>query len=202
MLDFNIDQTVGRRLALTGGTRVVVLMVVDATDFDGSFPRKVARLVSETIEENLGAWKQGKSGNLPRIVMVVIKIDLLPTELLPTRLEHWVKQRAREGGVVCKMTSVHMVSAERDWGLKNLVEDMVKLAGPRGNVWAIGAQNADKSTLLNSIGEHVGGGGGKITHLIEVPVPGTTLEWRGFCQDRGSCLTHGGFCILIRSPQG
>ena len=60
-------------------------------------------------------------------------------------------------------------------------------------MWAIGAQNAGKSTLINSIGEHVGGGGGKITHLTEVPVPGTTLEWRGFCQGRGSCLTHGAF---------
>ena len=61
--DFDFDHTVGRRLALMGGTRSVVLMVVDATDFDGSFPRTVARLVSETIEENSGAWKQGKSGN-------------------------------------------------------------------------------------------------------------------------------------------
>ncbi|KAK9999728.1 hypothetical protein SO802_019331 [Lithocarpus litseifolius] len=173
--DFDFDHTVGRRLASTGGTRSVVLMVVDATDFDGSFPRKVARLVSETIEENSGAWKQGKSGNLPRMVMVVTKIDLLPTELSPTRLEHWVRQRAREGGAASKMTNVHMVSAVRDWGLKNLVEDVVKLAGPRGNVWAIGAQNAGKSTLLNSIGKHVGEGGGKITHLTEAPVPGTTL---------------------------
>ena len=173
--DFDFDHTVGRRLASTGGTRSVVLMVVDATDFDGSFPRTVARLVSETIEENSGAWKQGKSGNLPRMVMVVTKIDLLPTELSPTRLEHWVRQRAREGGAASKMTSVHMVSAVRDWGLKNLVEDVVKLAGPRGNVWAIGAQNAGKSTLLNSIGKHVGEGGGKITHLTEAPVPGTTL---------------------------
>ncbi|KAM4084469.1 hypothetical protein ACB094_08G134900 [Castanea mollissima] len=173
--DFDFDHTVGRRLASTGGTRSVVLLVVDATDFDGSFPRKVARLVSETIEENSGAWKQGKSGNLPRMVMVVTKIDLLPTELSPTRLEHWVRQRAREGGAASKMTSVHMVSAVRDWGLKNLVEDVVKLAGPRGNVWAIGAQNAGKSTLLNSIGKHVGEGGGKITHLTEAPVPGTTL---------------------------
>ncbi|KAL4611882.1 hypothetical protein ACB092_08G158000 [Castanea dentata] len=173
--DFDFDHTVGRRLASTGGTRSVVLMVVDATDFDGSFPRKAARLVSETIEENSGAWKQGKSGNLPRMVMVVTKIDLLPTELSPTRLEHWVRQRAREGGAASKMTSVHMVSAVRDWGLKNLVEDVVNLAGPRGNVWAIGAQNAGKSTLLNSIGKHVGEGGGKITHLTEAPVPGTTL---------------------------
>ena len=95
--DFDFDHTVGRRLALSGGMWSVVLMVVDAIDFDGSFLRKVARLVSETIEENLEVLRQGKLGNLPRMVMVVTKIDLLPTELSPTRLEHWVRQRAREG---------------------------------------------------------------------------------------------------------
>ena len=46
-------------------------------------------------------------------------------------------------------------------------------------MWAIGAQNAGKSTLINSIRKHVGEGGGKITHLTEAPVPGTTLEWGG-----------------------
>ncbi|KAK7837507.1 gtp-binding protein brassinazole insensitive pale green 2, partial [Quercus suber] len=83
--DFDFDHTVGRQLASTGGTQSVVLMVVNATDFDGSFLRKVAKLVSEKIEENSEALKQGKSGNLPRMVMVVTKIDLLPTELSPTR---------------------------------------------------------------------------------------------------------------------
>ena len=36
-------------------------------------------------------------------------------------------------------------------------------------MWAIGAQKAGKSMLINSIGKHVGGGGGgrKITHLTE-----------------------------------
>ncbi|KAB2607473.1 NO-associated protein 1 [Pyrus ussuriensis x Pyrus communis] len=120
--DFDFDHTVGRKLALTSGTRSVVLMVVDAADFDGSFPKKVAKLVSDTIEEHFTAWKQGKSGNVPRVVLVVTKIDLLPR--------------------------------------------------PRGNVWAVGAQNAGKSTLINAIGKHVGG---KITHLTEAPVPGTTL---------------------------
>lgn len=67
---------------------------------------------------------------------------------------------------------MHLVSALRDWGLKNLFDDVVGLAGLRGNVWAIGAQNAGKSTLINSIGKHVGG---KIAHLTEAPVPGTTL---------------------------
>ena len=109
LLDFNFDHTVGRRLASTGGTR----SVVDATDFDGSFLRKVARLVSETIEENSEVLKQGKSGNLPRMVMVVTKIDLLPTELSRTRLEHWVRQRAREGGAASKLTNVHIIKGKR-----------------------------------------------------------------------------------------
>ncbi|PRQ35549.1 putative nitric-oxide synthase (NADPH) [Rosa chinensis] len=169
--DFDFYHTVGRKLALASGTRSVVLMVVDAADFDGSFPRKVAKLVSDTIDEHSTAWKQGRSGNVPRVVLVVTKIDLLPSSLGPTRLEHWVRSRAREGGAD-KITSVHLVSAVRDWGLKNLVDDVSSLAGPRGNVWAIGAQNAGKSTLINAIGKH---GGGKITHLTEAPVPGTTL---------------------------
>ena len=80
----------------------------------------------------LGGVEAREVGELPRMVIVVTKIDLLPTELSPTRLEHWVRQRAREGGVASKMTSVHMVSAVRDWGLKNLVEDVVGLASREG----------------------------------------------------------------------
>ncbi|KAM6595295.1 hypothetical protein CsatA_005819 [Cannabis sativa] len=169
--DFDFDHTIGRKLVSTSGTRSVVLMVVDASDFDGSFPKKVANLVSDTIEEHSTAWKLGKSGNVPRVVLVVTKIDLLPSSISPTRFEHWVRQRARDGGSN-KLTSLHLVSAVRDWGLKNLVDDVIALAGQRGNVWAIGAQNAGKSTLINSLGKHVRG---KVSHLTEAPVPGTTL---------------------------
>ncbi|XP_004228652.1 GTP-binding protein BRASSINAZOLE INSENSITIVE PALE GREEN 2, chloroplastic [Solanum lycopersicum] len=169
--DFDFDHTVGRRLMSSSGARTVVLMVVDASDFDGSFPRKVAQLVSRTIEENSRAWKEGKSGNVPRMVLVVTKIDLLPSSLSPTRLEHWVRTRAREGGAI-KLTSVHMVSAVKDWGVKNLIDDVVGLAGPRGHIWAVGAQNAGKSTLINAIGKC---SGGNLSHLTEAPVPGTTL---------------------------
>ncbi|KAL2944856.1 GTP-binding protein BRASSINAZOLE INSENSITIVE PALE GREEN 2 chloroplastic [Bienertia sinuspersici] len=169
--DFDFDHTVGRKLATASGGRSVVLMVVDAADFDGSFPKKVAKLVSSTIDENYTAWKEGKSGNVPRLVLVLSKLDLLPSSLSPTWLEHWIRRRAREGGA-SKLTSVHMVSAVRDWGVKNLIEDVVRLVGPRGNVWAIGAQNAGKSTLINAIGKHVTG---KVAPITEAPVPGTTL---------------------------
>ncbi|EOX94831.1 hypothetical protein QUC31_004711 [Theobroma cacao] len=169
--EFDFDHTVGRRLGAVSGARSVVLMVVDASDFDGSFPRKVAKLVSDVTEENYTAWKQGKSGNVPRIVLVVTKIDLLPSSLSPTRYEHWVRQRAREGGA-SKIAKLHFVSPVRDWGVKSLVEDVVEMAGPRGTVWAVGAQNAGKSTLINAVGKCVGG---KIGFLTEAPVPGTTL---------------------------
>ncbi|KAL0460483.1 UNVERIFIED_CONTAM: GTP-binding protein BRASSINAZOLE INSENSITIVE PALE GREEN 2, chloroplastic [Sesamum latifolium] len=151
--------------------RTVVLLVVDAADFDGSFPRKVASSVSKTIDENARSWKEGKSGNIPRVLLVVTKIDLLPSSISPTRLEHWVRIRAREGGAG-KITSVHLVSSMRDWGVKTLVDDVVKFAGQRGNVWAVGAQNAGKSTLINAIGKCLGM---TATHLTEAPVPGTTL---------------------------
>lgn len=169
--EFDFDYTIGRKLASAKGTRSVVMMVVDATDFDGSFPKRVAKLVSDTVEEYDAAWKEGKSGNVPRVVLVVTKIDLLPASISPTYFEHWVRRRAREGGAN-KVTSVHLVSAVKNWGLKNLLDDLVRLAGPRGNVWAIGSQNAGKSTLINAIGKNAVG---KVTHLTEAPVPGTTL---------------------------
>ncbi|GAB2246063.1 hypothetical protein Droror1_Dr00001556 [Drosera rotundifolia] len=170
--DFDFESTVGRKLSRASGSRCVVMMVVDGVDFDGSFPKKVARVVYETIEGNARAWKEGKPGNVPRVVLVVTKIDLLPTRMVsPTGFEHWIRQRAREGGVG-KVTSLHMVSTVRGWGVKNLVDDVVGLVGARGSVWAIGAQNAGKSTLINAIGKCVGG---TVLHLTEAPVPGTTL---------------------------
>uniref|UniRef100_A0A1J3EVB1 Uncharacterized protein YqeH n=1 Tax=Noccaea caerulescens TaxID=107243 RepID=A0A1J3EVB1_NOCCA len=169
--DFDFDHTVGRRLGSASGARTVVLMVVDASDFDGSFPKRVAKLVSRTIDENDRAWKEGKSGNVPRVVVAVTKIDLLPSSLSPTRFEHWVRQRARDGGL-SKITKLHFVSPVKNWGIKDLVEDVAAMAGKRGQVWAVGSQNAGKSTLINAVGKVFGG---KVWHLTEAPVPGTTL---------------------------
>lgn len=169
--DFDFDHTVGRRLGSASGARTVVLMVVDASDFDGSFPKRVARLVSRTIDENNTAWKEGRSGNVPRVVVVVTKIDLLPSSLSPTRFEQWVRQRAREGGL-SKITKLHFVSPVKNWGIKDMVEDVAAMAGKRGQVWAVGSQNAGKSTLINAVGKVFGG---KVWHLTEAPVPGTTL---------------------------
>lgn len=56
--------------------------------------------------------------------------------------------------------------------MKNLLAFIKELAGPRGNVWVIGAQNAGKSTLINAFAKREKA---NITRLTEAPVPGTTL---------------------------
>ncbi|KAL0917863.1 hypothetical protein M5K25_012964 [Dendrobium thyrsiflorum] len=169
--DFDFDCMIAPKIASPSGPRSVVLFVVDATDFDGSFPRKVARLLSASIDHNALAWKESKPANIPRIILVVTKLDLLPSSVSPEMLNEWTRRRANVLGAV-KLAGLHLVSAVRDWGVRNLVEQVAEFAGPRGNVWAVGAQNAGKSTLINAMGRCVGR---KMTQLTEAPVPGTTL---------------------------
>ncbi|RWV92315.1 hypothetical protein GW17_00045325 [Ensete ventricosum] len=169
--DFDFHRMVGPKIVSPSGPRTVVLMVVDAADFDGSLPRKVARLVSSSINKYSRTWNEGKPGNVPRVVLVVTKIDLLPSSISLDAFEDWVRKRASVGGVN-KLTGVHLVSAVKNWRVRNLVDHVRELAGVRGNVWAVGAQNAGKSTLINAMGRCVGD---KVSHLTEAPVPGTTL---------------------------
>ncbi|PKU83285.1 NO-associated protein 1, chloroplastic/mitochondrial [Dendrobium catenatum] len=169
--DFDFDCMIAPKIASPSGPRSVVLFVVDSTDFDGSFPRKVSRLLSTSIDHNALAWKESKSANIPRIILVVTKLDLLPSSVSQEMLNEWTRRRANILGAV-KLAGLHLVSAVRDWGVRNLVEQVAEFAGPRGNVWAVGAQNAGKSTLINAMGRCVGR---KMTQLTEAPVPGTTL---------------------------
>lgn len=162
--DFDFESSVGSRLIKSSrNSRTVVVTVVDAVDFDGSFPRRAAKMMSDAIEA-------GKGEEL-RFILVATKVDLLPPQISPARLDRWVRTRARVGGAP-KLNGVFLVSAHKDLGVRNLIARIKELAGPRGNVWVIGAQNAGKSTLINTIGKNEGG---KVTHLTEAPVPGTTL---------------------------
>lgn len=169
--DFDFDRLIAPRLVkpIGNGNATVVLMVVDCVDFDGSFPTRVAKSLFRTIEESRNDPKLSK--NLPKLVLVATKVDLLPSQISPARLDRWVRHRARSGGAP-KLSGVYLVSAHKDLGVRNLLSFIKKLAGPRGNVWVIGAQNAGKSTLINALAKKEGA---KVTKLTEAPVPGTTL---------------------------
>lgn len=153
--DFDFERVVGARLKKAYGRRAVVLMVVDGSDFDGSFPRKAAEVLAEADEELGTAWQEGKAGNSPRLLVVMNKIDLLPKQVSPNRLEQWVRRRSKSGGVG-RIAGVHLVSAFKGWGVEQLAENIKQLAGPRGDCWVVGAQNAGKSSLINSLAKYAG----------------------------------------------
>uniref|UniRef100_A0A803MAM5 Uncharacterized protein n=1 Tax=Chenopodium quinoa TaxID=63459 RepID=A0A803MAM5_CHEQI len=111
------------------------------------------------------------SKKLPKLVLVATKVDLLPSEISPTRLDRWVRHRAKAAGAP-KLNAVYLVSSRKDLGVRNLLSFIKESAGPRGHVWVIGAQNAGKSTLINTFAKKEGA---KVTKLTEAAVPGTTL---------------------------
>ena len=169
--DFDFDRLIATRLMKPSGnaTATVVVMVVDCVDFDGSFPKRAAKSLFKALEGTKDDLKLSKK--LPRLVLVATKVDLLPSQIPPARLDRWVRHRARAGGAP-KLAGVYMVSSHKDLGVRNLLSFIKELAGPRGNVWVIGSQNAGKSTLINAFAKKEGA---KVTKLTEAPVPGTTL---------------------------
>ncbi|KAM7505376.1 hypothetical protein LguiB_004280 [Lonicera macranthoides] len=169
--DFDFNRLITTRLMKPAGTAdsVVVVMVVDCVDFDGSFPKRAAKSLFKALE----GIKDGSnlSKKLPKLVLVATKADLLPSQISPTRLDRWVRHRAKALGAP-KLRGVYLVSSRKDLGVRNLLAFIKELAGPRGNVWVIGAQNAGKSTLINAFAKKQGV---KVSKLTEAAIPGTTL---------------------------
>ncbi|XP_057547093.1 GTP-binding protein BRASSINAZOLE INSENSITIVE PALE GREEN 2, chloroplastic [Amaranthus tricolor] len=167
--DFDFDRLISTRLMKpTAAGSTVVVMVVDCVDFDGSFPKRAARSLFKALDGKLDAKLSKK---LPKLVLVATKVDLLPSQISPTRLDRWVRHRARALGAP-KLSAVYLVSSRKDLGVRNLLSFIKELAGPRGHVWVIGAQNAGKSTLINTFAKKEGA---KVAKLTEAAVPGTTL---------------------------
>ncbi|GKV41621.1 hypothetical protein SLEP1_g49127 [Rubroshorea leprosula] len=123
--DFDFERLVATRFVKPTGNdgATVVVMVVDCVDFDGSFPKRAANSLFTLLE---GAQNDPKlSKKVPKLVLVATKVDLLPSQISPTRLDRWVRHRAKAGGAP-KLNGVYMVSAHKDLGVRNLE---VKVSG-------------------------------------------------------------------------
>lgn len=169
--DFDFDRLISSRLIKSSGSAnaSVIVMVVDCVDFDGTFPKRAAKSLFKEME---GIKNDAKfSKRFPKLVLVATKVDLLPSQISPTRLDRWVRHRSKASGAP-KLSGVVLVSAHKDLGIRNLLKFIKELAGPRGNVWVIGAQNVGKSTLINMLAKKEGV---KVSKLTEAPIPGTTL---------------------------
>ncbi|KAL6909828.1 hypothetical protein ACP4OV_001487 [Aristida adscensionis] len=165
--DFDFDRFISSRLMKRSAGTPVIVMVVDCADFDGSFPKRAAKSLFKALEGRANS----KLSETPRLVLVGTKVDLLPWQHMGVRLDRWVRGRAKAFGAP-KLDAVFLISVHKDLAVRNLISYIKELAGPRSNVWVIGAQNAGKSTLINAFAKKQGV---KITRLTEAAVPGTTL---------------------------
>ena len=81
---FDLNKKVGRKIKLQKFRRAVVLCVVDLADFDGSLPRAALHELLPALEEGQNG-SQAASGY--RLVIAASKVDLLPSQATPARLQ-------------------------------------------------------------------------------------------------------------------
>jgi len=160
--------------------RGVVLLIVDIFDVEGS----------------LRSWAQLGSlvGAKRDVIIAANKLDLLPTDISPTRVRQWVRDEAerhipalRRQGI--RMDDVYLVSCRTGLGVGALLASARNRASEnRGNIYVVGAANVGKSSLINrAVGAWspfaAGKGGGKalqkkgdrVWGVTASSTPGTTL---------------------------
>eukprot|EP00808_Paulinella_micropora_P010278 g16649.t1 len=129
---------VGRFGRPEGGRSAVILKLVDVSDLSGSFIENFTTMV----------------GARHPIILIANKADLLPTSVGITRLKFWLKTEAKNHAL--KFHSVHVISAEKGDGIRQMMRSAVTLAnknpslGPR-DIYLVGCANVGKSTLINKL---------------------------------------------------
>ena len=116
--------------------KALVLLLVDGTDFAGSFLNRVRDLV----------------GGNP-IVLVVTKADLLPRGTRPDRMREWVWEEV--GRRRLTPAEVYLVSSFSGAGVAALARCILRTRRGR-DTWVVGAANVGKSALLRALTKEMG----------------------------------------------
>ncbi|KAG9292373.1 hypothetical protein G9A89_015243 [Geosiphon pyriformis] len=139
----------------------IVITVVDIFDFPGSLLNSLERLIGERTKH----------------ILVANKIDLLPKDIHYDRIQKWVYENAKRYGLH-NLKKVHLVSAKKDHGVKELVARIAQMRGIKDDIYLVGCTNVGKSELMNSFLRTSARGGWqyKVTASL---VPGTTIGMLG-----------------------
>jgi len=169
--------------------KAVILALVDLFDFSGSVLPELDQI----------------AGDNP-VILAANKADLLPSEMGQTRAENWVRRElehldvrsiANIGG------AVRLVSCKTGFGITAMMEKARGLAEEMDcDIYAVGAANAGKSTLVNYLLDEAGPAkrsryGGKLRagnankwkgSVTTSPLPGTTLKFIKIELGGGKCM--------------
>lgn len=130
-----------------------IIKVIDIFDVEGSLIHGLNRFI----------------GNQP-FVVVANKFDLLPKVTRPNRVKQWLKQVLKENDLYPE--DILLASANKKQSLVPLI-DLIESVIHHRNVYIVGVTNVGKSTLINQLIQHFGGGQEIITTSNH---PGTTLD--------------------------
>ncbi|KAL6785331.1 hypothetical protein ACKKBG_A03405 [Auxenochlorella protothecoides x Auxenochlorella symbiontica] len=170
---FDFGKQVGRKIALTKFRKQMLVVVVDAVDFDGSLPTTTLKTILD-FQLTRADSNPTTSRFSPdfSFLLVINKADLLPESLHRHHLEAWARQRLAAAGLP-RPSTIAVVSSLRGWGVKDLLNRLQRGVGGRGDVWVVGTQNAGKSSLINAMRGAAGLGSRR--DVTATHVPGTTL---------------------------
>lgn len=132
----------------------LVVFIVDVFDLEGSWVPGLPRFIDRNP-----------------LLLVVNKIDLLPTAAKRERLTNWLRHSLREWGV--QPVDIALCSVKKNIHVDRVVEKIERHRDGR-DVYVVGATNVGKSALLNRLLRDFGEGrGDEITTSF---YPGTTLD--------------------------
>lgn len=153
----------------------VIIALVDLFDFAGSVLPELDAIAGENP-----------------VILAANKADLLPSNMGKHRVQNWVRRELEYLGVKSIANiggAVRLVSCKSGWGIQDMLEKARKLADEMDcDIYAVGAANAGKSTLLNQIlansskkrfvgKKRAGNRNARRGAITTSPLPGTTLKF-------------------------
>ncbi len=136
-----------------GQSDALIVKIVDIFDFNGSWLPGLHRFVGHN-----------------KVLLIGNKVDLLPKSVKSQKVIHWMKQEAKQLGLIPE--DVFLVSAEKGHFIKEVTAAIEDYRDGK-DVYIVGCTNVGKSTFINRILKEITGEGDVITtsHF-----PGTTLD--------------------------
>ncbi|KAJ3415055.1 hypothetical protein HDV05_005581 [Chytridiales sp. JEL 0842] len=141
-------------------TNTVILKLVDALDLPSS--------LVQNLDDFVGTGK--------RCILVVNKVDALPTQVSLSRLTNWVKRETKRLGLP-DWEDVVLISAKKDIGIDHLLDSIQRCRPASWDIHLVGRPNVGKSELLNALHRRASQGleSDGFTKVTTSIYPGTTV---------------------------
>lgn len=124
-----------RSLERLRSLNAVIIYLVDIFDFHGTFIPSIRDFI----------------GHKNPVVLAVNKVDLLPKNYKPSRVEGWIEHECSAIGLR-DFAGIHLVSSTKGTGVKLLLADALRIAKRRrSDVYVVGAANVGKSSFINQL---------------------------------------------------